>query len=1021
MDRLLQMTFLPHIEHTWNFFIWFTGRDGRALPFPNRLQHPDSFPAWLEENSSFPFLPYKAKFVDEKTVVEGAIMPMAGAYRLIRSNAVSEYKNALYPGKTIQWFRQISEAVDILLEKGLFYPYFYHLKRGRNEQCFYCHWMPDTRTLTESGLFADWLRRLPQLAFSIDRLQDQKVQQWLYLIFIYWLNALIRARHKTSLSDESPAVETHDILMNKITNGNPLSGTEEPWLITADPSLIKEAERFELEMAGWIQPVLSAQSDSWSQALLSYKREQAERFFRPEAINIVLRPENPDDPFSMYAIWDYEIQIAGWQNGKRVNRSMKEAEELLSLDPEHWFSKQLTIIKKQVPEAVYSLLKDTAEGHLSVQAISQLYEYAQALETASIHVLFPDHLTIRHAEPVTVDLDIRRQDTEKDAALFSLHTLISYDWRIAIGDIELSAEKFRQLVKTNRPFIKKGNQWIHLSYGQLRQTYEEITDTMNLIGTKAVAASALKIEAARRRKRNSAITVHLDKAFGSYLHQLLKMPTRTLPLPDNFIGNLRPYQKKGYTWLVNLRHRHVGGCLADDMGLGKTVQTIAYLDHCKQQRQTSESASSAAPSLIICPTSLVANWKHECAVFSPQLDLYIHHGIHRLHGTALLDRLRTCDVAVTSYAIYTKEAAQLLTLHWNSVILDEAQAIKNPHAQKTRALRMIQAEHRLALTGTPIENRLEELWSIMDFLNPGYLGTLDRFRTRFIHPIEKKNSRSKSNQLTQIIRPFLLRREKTDKRVIRDLPEKMETKQICNLTKRQASLYQSIVNKLEQTVSETGGIRRKGLILSALTKLKQVCDHPALVSDQPDSSVNAQPASGKLNLLFHLLDPLFQQNEKVLLFTQYVKMGKILQAEVQNRYPDMPVFFLHGGLSGEQRQKMIDRFQNSSPQKMLFILSLKAGGVGINLTAARYVVHYDRWWNPAVEEQATDRAYRIGQKRNIYVYKLICEGTLEEQIDLLIERKKGLQKQILSGSDSWLTEMSDQELLQLIQLHEGAV
>ncbi|MCQ2009347.1 DEAD/DEAH box helicase [Sporolactobacillus sp. STSJ-5] len=1024
MDRFLQMTFIPHIENSWNFFIWFTDMNGEVLPFPNRSADNAEIPEWLSEASSYPFFPYKAKFIDGKSDadVDGAIMPMAGVFRLIHDGVIREDQKGILPGLTVQWFRQISETIDSLLENGLFYPFFYHLKRGKDEQCYFCQWIPDARVLTDSGLFADWLSRLPRLAFSIDELQDQKVQQWVYLIVIYWLNAMIRSNQKTDLSNQLIELENsdHDSFLNQLKSGSPLTGTDKPWMILHDQQQIEQMDQLEFELAGWVRPVASEQSGSWEQALLNYKREQTEAYFVPETAKIILKPANADNLFSASSIWDYTIKISGWQNGRLAERSPEETAGPVSLTQENWLSQCFDRIKGQIPESIVSLFKGVADGCISIHELSELYQYEHILADASILVVFPENVAIQDAPSVTVDLDIHQKKNGNEASLFSLDSLITYDWRIAIGDIQLSTDEFRQLVRANQPFIYQGNQWIHLPVNQMMKAYEEMEDALSLFDKKPSVSAAMKIEATRRRKRNGRINIHLDSEIGNYLSQLLKKPARSVQLPDAFVGSLRSYQKRGYTWLVNLRRQHVGGCLADDMGLGKTVQAIAYLDYIKQHPEDSlsDSALPKGPALIICPTSLVANWKHECATFSPQLDLYIHHGTDRLRGKSFHARLRACDVVVTSYAIYTKEASEMLGYNWSCVILDEAQAIKNPHAQKTRALRPIQTAHRLVLTGTPIENRLEELWSIMDFLNPGYLGSLERFRTQFIHPIEKKNNRSKGRQLTQMIRPFLLRREKTDKKIIRDLPEKVEAKRICNLTKNQASLYQSIVNRLKKNVAETGGIQRKGLILSTLTKLKQVCDHPSLVSDP---SATSDQTSGKLDLLFQILDPLFEQDEKVLLFTQYVKMGKLLLEEVQQKYPDAQVFFLHGSLSAEQRQKMIDNFQNPDHKKTLFILSLKAGGVGINLTEAGYVIHYDRWWNPAVEEQATDRAYRIGQERNVYVYKLICEGTLEERIDQLIERKKSLQKQILSGGESWLTEMSDQELLNLIQLHEGVV
>lgn len=1019
MNRYLQMTFVPHIENGWNFYLWLTDKKGEPQPFPDADAADASESAWLGGRSPYRFFASPSNFIAGRgeITVEGAIMTMSSAFRMITDGVLEKTQGGILPGKTFQWFSQIASAVRILLENGHFYPFFYHLERGNHEHCYYCEWMPDAQLIVQSGLFADWLSRLPRLAFSIADLQDEKVQQWLYLIVIFWTNALVRY----SSADHSPA-GGQGFAAGKTGDFSPFdlfNHWEKPWFITDEPDEMKKLDILEKETADWVHPVASGHPKAWRKALLDYRSAQQQVFFSPEKARVTLEPADPEDLFSPTSVWDCDTLIQGWQNAQQIERPLRQLQRTQSLQRSSWFDDCLRSLRGKVPAAVLQVLGTHSRGYVTSGEIADLYQYKDALSSASIELIFPDDLSIRDAaQSVDIELNIS-QDNENQGSLFSLSSLIDYNWRIAIGDIQLNAGEFMRLVKENQSFIRHGSEWIHLPMKQMMKAYEEMGDTLDLFDKKPSIADALRLQAVRRQKRNRKITVHLDSSLEGYLSQLLKKPAKSIPLPDGFHGQLRPYQKKGFTWLANLRSRHVGGCLADDMGLGKTVQAIAYLDYCKAQPDDPlpDGMMFEGPALIVCPTSLVSNWKHEFQTFSPDLGIYIHHGSSRLQGDALITRLQRSDVMVTSYAIFTKEAPQLGQIYWKSVILDEAQAIKNPHAQKTRALRPVRTAHRLVLTGTPIENRLEELWSIMDFLNPGYLGSLERFRKQFIRPVEKKNSSSTARQLTKIIQPFLLRREKTDKKIIRDLPDKIETKKTCFLSKDQASLYQSFVNRLARSVLSAEGIQRKGLILSTLTKLKQICDHPSLVLDQEGGS----KTSGKLQLFFDLLDPLFSNNEKVLVFTQYVQMGKLLQKKVQDRYPDAAVLFLHGGLSSEQRENMIRQFQTNGHRKTLFILSLKAGGVGINLTEAGYVIHYDRWWNPAVEEQATDRAYRIGQHKNVHVYKLICEGTLEERIDQLIERKKELQKQILGQGAGWLTEMSDQEIFDLIKLREGVI
>ncbi|RYL95913.1 DEAD/DEAH box helicase [Sporolactobacillus sp. THM7-4] len=1026
MTRYFQMTFVPHIENGSNFYIWLTNEQGKPVAFPDRNSG-ESVPGWLGEHSPFRTFPSPASFVSggQLITVSGAMMTMESAFRLMQDKVLVNRQGEIRPGKTFQWFSQIADALQILLERGHFYPFMYHLERGNHEHCFFCEWMPDGRLITESALFADWLSRLPRLAFSIVDLQDEKVRQWLYLIVIYWTNALVRSfSHDEWVSPESipylseKKAADKELFQRVLNESYPFNHSERPWIVTCDPVEINQLNALEQEMSEWVRPIAD-HTGGWTEALINYRKTQQQLFFAPETAKITLNPVDPDDLFSKSSIWEYDIAIQGWQNGQPAEWSMERLKRLQSLDKSTWFDDRLRSLRGKVPAEVLRHLSERPYGILSASEVSSLYQDKDKLSAASIKLIFPDDLRIREADhPVEIDLDIR-QDTDGQDSLFSLASLINYDWRIAIGDIQLSPAEFTRLVRENQSFIRHGNVWVHLPFDQMMKAYEEMGDTLDFLDKKPSVKNVLQIQAMRRQKRKRMIHVHLNDSLNSYLEHLLRKPSRNIPLPESFKGKLRPYQKKGYTWLATLRHQHVGGCLADDMGLGKTVQTIAYLDYCKTvpDEPLPEGVLQSGPHLIVCPTSLVSNWKHEFQTFSPNLNIYIHHGSGRLHGDPFLDRLAESDVMITSYSIFTKEANNLQSIYWKSVILDEAQAIKNPHAQKTRALRSVRTAHRLVLTGTPIENRLEELWSIMDFLNPGYLGSLEYFRKQFIRPVEKKNSKSRARLLTKIIQPFLLRREKTDKKIIHDLPDKVETKETCYLSKDQASLYQSFVNRLAKNVSATAGIQRRGLILSTLTKLKQVCDHPGLVLEKPED----KKKSGKLDLFFDLLNPLFEQNERVLVFTQYVQMGRLLAREVGNRYPDSTVLFLHGGLSSDQREKLIRQFQNNDSRKTLFILSLKAGGVGINLTAANYVIHYDRWWNPAVEEQATDRAYRIGQNKNVHVYKLICEGTLEERIDQLIERKKGLQKQILGQGEAWLTEMSDREIYDLIKLREGVI
>jgi SNF2 family DNA or RNA helicase len=417
---------------------------------------------------------------------------------------------------------------------------------------------------------------------------------------------------------------------------------------------------------------------------------------------------------------------------------------------------------------------------------------------------------------------------------------------------------------------------------------------------------------------------------------------------------------------------------------------------------------------LICPTSVVGNWQKEVQRFAPSLSVMIHHGTERLASEAFSKEAQEHDLVISTYALAHRDEETLSTIRWDTLVLDEAQNIKNTATKQTQALRRLKADHRVALTGTPVENRLSELWSIMDFLNPGYLNSASDFRSRFAVPIERYRNQERAVALRSLIQPFVLRRLKTDASIIKDLPEKNEMKVFCNLTAEQASLYEAVVKEMLEKIELSEGIERKGLVLATLTKLKQVCNHPAHFLR--DGSV-MEDRSGKLTRLDEMLEEALAENDRALLFTQFTEMGAMLRLHLQERL-GVEVLFLHGGVPKKQRDGMVQRFQEQAAGPPLFILSLKAGGVGLNLTAANQVFHFDRWWNPAVENQATDRAFRIGQKKNVQVYKFVCLGTLEERIDRMIENKKELAENVVGTGEGWLTELSTEELREMLVLRK---
>jgi len=478
------------------------------------------------------------------------------------------------------------------------------------------------------------------------------------------------------------------------------------------------------------------------------------------------------------------------------------------------------------------------------------------------------------------------------------------------------------------------------------------------------------------------------------------------------IKGIEAIQYNGWVYDFEVEQHH--NYVANNILCHNTVQLITLLLH---ERIAKEVQQDTAPTLLICPMSIVGNWQRELQRFAPSLSVMVHHGADRLAGEALLDEIKRHDVVLTTYSIALRDKQDLTEVAWENVVIDEAQNIKNETAKQTQAIKQLHGRYKVALTGTPVENRLSELWSIMEFINPGYLGSGDGFRKGFAVPIERYHDKDRAEMLRRIIQPFVLRRQKTDKAIIQDLPEKMEMKVFCNLTREQASLYEAVVKEMMEKIEQADAMQRRGLILATLTKLKQVCNHPAqFIGD--GSSIPRR--SGKLIRLEEMLEEVQAEGDKALIFTQYSEMGDILRRYLQESL-GVETLFLHGGTPRKQREAMVQRFQEERHGPPFFILSIKAGGVGLNLTAANHVFHFDRWWNPAVENQATDRAFRIGQKRNVQVHKFVCVGTLEERIDQMIEQKKELAENIVGSGENWLTEMSTSELKELFVLSRDAV
>jgi SNF2 family DNA or RNA helicase len=653
-------------------------------------------------------------------------------------------------------------------------------------------------------------------------------------------------------------------------------------------------------------------------------------------------------------------------------------------------------------------------------AFGFLKESAWVLENAGYKVVVPAWYTPQGRKRAKVRLKAKGKSLsvgeDKSKQYFSFDRLVEYQYDLAIGGEPVNEQEWNQLVSAKTPLVQFRGQWLELDQDKMRQmlefwkTHQQDNPELSLLDfLKLTTEDHEDVEL--EVDRNSSLAEMLNK-LGD------KSQLQAIDNPEHLQGNLREYQKRGVSWLQYLEQLGLNGCLADDMGLGKTIQVIARL---LQEREMAQKAGvkNIPPTLLIAPTSVVGNWYHEIQKFAPHLQATIHHGTQRAkESKAFKQACRENDLLITSFALARLDAKLLSEIKWHRIVLDEAQNIKNPKSALTKAILKLNAPHRLAVTGTPIENRLLDLWSIFNFLNPGYLGNQTQFRRNFELPIQKNNDLRQSATLKKLVEPFILRRVKTDQSIIKDLPDKVEQKLFCNLTKEQASLYQAVVKDVETKINELEGIQRKGLILATLTKLKQICNHP--MQFLQDGSEFIPERSHKLTRLSEMVEEVLDEGESLLIFTQFTELGQALEKYLRQAC-HYKTYYLSGSTSRKKREQMIVEFQDPETEPSVFVLSLKAGGVGITLTKANHVFHFDRWWNPAVEDQATDRAFRIGQQRNVFVHKFVAMGTLEERIDEMLEDKKKLAGAIVGADESWLTELDNEAFKKLIVLNQSAI
>ncbi|BAY24922.1 SNF2-related helicase [Calothrix sp. NIES-2100] len=887
-----------------------------------------------------------------------------------------------------------------------------------------CKFLPTTQKQADSSIVATWqvlldsavdgtrlekfsgLMPLACRMYQLGLGSEEFTQSQLYVdlplqpqeLLLGFLNSTIDAQVREMVGSQLP-IETKIMASLPAAVLQWLQGlTNESPIVSADAMGV---ERLQAALTAWTMPL---QYQLTHKALFRTCFELRSPEVGESEWKLVYYLQAADDPEFLVdaaTIWQHPVEQLIYQN-----RTIEQ--------PQETFMRGLGLASRLYP-AIASSLENEYPQSLSLNPI-QAYDFIKSvawrLEDSGLGVVLPTSLANREGWANRLGLKITAETPNQKQGRLGLQSLLNFQWKLAIGGQTISKAQFDRLVALNSPLVEINGEWVELRPQDIKTAqgfFASRKEKMSLSLEDALRLSTGDTQAIEKLPVVSfEASGALQELIGALTNNQAIAP---LPTPANFKGQLRPYQQRGAAWLAFLERWGLGACLADDMGLGKTIQFIAFLLHLKEEDALEK------PTLLVCPTSVLGNWEREVKKFAPTLKILQYHGDKRPKGKAFTDAVKKYDLIVTSYSLIHRDLKSLQSVDWQAIVLDEAQNVKNSDAKQSQAVRQLEAAFRIALTGTPVENRLQELWSILDFLNPGYLGNKQFFQRRFAMPIEKYGDSSSLNQLRSLVQPFILRRLKTDRDIIQDLPEKQEMTVFCGLTPEQATLYQKVVEESLAEIDTATGLQRRGMILALLIKLKQVCNHPAQYLKE---SSLGKYHSAKLQRLDEMLEEALAEGDRALIFTQFAEWGKLLKPHLEKQL-GKEIFFLYGSTSKKQREEMIDRFQHDPQGPPIMILSLKAGGVGLNLTRANHVFHFDRWWNPAVENQATDRVFRIGQTRNVQVHKFVCTGTLEEKIHDMIESKKQLAEQVVGAGEDWLTELDTDQLRNLLLLDRSSV
>lgn len=693
------------------------------------------------------------------------------------------------------------------------------------------------------------------------------------------------------------------------------------------------------------------------------------------------------------------------KNGEKLSipiENLSEMEQIFGFPSSYVINmveKQLNYALRYFPEL--EALFEEGANHKLLLNLNEVYKIithtSYYLNKASIEVNLPESLDNIVVPRASINAKIKASRASELSEILnstnnsiSLSSIFDFSYQVAIGDEKISIEEFEEMTRNASGLIPYKNMYILVDEAENKMLLDKVKNP------KIDKITKMQMLHSTFSGQLNEYEFDYDEAFANIIKDMTKVVD--IEPPETLLGELRPYQKNGLKWLYTNTTKGFGSCMADDMGLGKTIQVISLILQLKAENKLKN------PAIVICPTTLIGNWMKELKMFGPSLKVSVYHGPDRK-----LD-LKS-DIIITTFAILRIDIEEIKKQNWGMTIVDEAQNIKNPDTSQTIAVKSLKSDIRVAMTGTPVENKLTELWSIFDFINKGYLGSIRDFQKSYAIPIEKFKQKARAEKLKLSISPFVLRRLKTDKTIINDLPEKMVLDDYCYLSKPQAALYEKTLNELMSQISTIKGINRRGLIFKLITALKQICNHPYQYLKAGEMT---KDISGKCEKFISLLGNILDNNEKTIVFTQYKEMGNILVPIIQNELQTTPLFF-HGSLNTTQREKMLEQFEKDDDTKIM-ILSLKAGGTGLNLTSATNVIHYDLWWNPAVEDQATDRSYRIGQDKNVMVHRLITLGTFEEKIDEMIKQKKELVNLAVFEGEKTITDLTDEEIYQIFTL-----